>query len=264
MALAVVGDVLVWTDSAGAIWTMPALGGEAHQLSDQHGLGFTFRPVVAGGQVFVSAKRDFVHVTLPAGPAAKLGLALPEDPVHIAGDDRFIYATLFQRDTVLAIPVGGGAPRPLAKLRRALLALHGDTLYAISYSTGQLVAIPTAGGATRTVAKGFVRPTALEVDGTAAFVYTEKDETLRRVELATGATSVLASGLVNADDLVGDGAWLYTFSWPNRFVRVAKDGSRTEVLADDLKSPYDIAVAADAVYVISRDQNKIVRLRKRD
>lgn len=264
MALVVVGETLVWTDGAGAIWTMPALGGEPRQLSDQHGLGFTFRPVVAGGQVFVSAKRDFVHVTLPAGPARKLGLGLPEDPLHVVGDDRFIYTTLFQRDTVLAIPVGGGPPRPVANIRRGVLALHGDTLYAISYASGQLVAIPTAGGKPRTIAKGFVRPTTLDVDDTAAFVYTEKDQTLRRVELATGATSVLATGLVNADDLVADGAWLYTFSWPARFVRVAKDGSRTEVLADDLKSPYDIAVAADAVYVISRDQNKIVRLRKRD
>ncbi|HEX5063077.1 MAG TPA: hypothetical protein VFV99_27065, partial [Kofleriaceae bacterium] len=125
-----------------------------------------------------------------------------------------------------------------------------------------LVAIPKSGGAARTIAKGFVRATALAADDTNAYVYTEKDGTLRKVELASGATSVLATQLGNADDLVSEGEWLYTVSWPSKLVRIAKDGSRTDVLADDLKSPTHIALDPAFVYVVSRDQNKIVRLRK--
>jgi hypothetical protein len=156
--------------------------------------------------------------------------------------------------------------RTIGKLRRGVLAEHGDTLYAISYSTGALVAIPKAGGKPRPIARGFVRPTALAADATHAYVYTERDRTLRGVELASGTQARLADGLVNSDDLVADGRWLYTYSWDRpgaaRLVRVAKDGSAIETLADDLASPSHIAIADEAVYVTSRDQNKIVRIRK--
>jgi len=252
---------MVWTDSAGAIWTLPIAGGEPKQLSDQHGIGFMFHPIVAGGEVFVSGKRDFARVA--GGNVQKLGLALPEDPEEVVADDRAIYVTLFKRDEVMAIPLGGGAPSTLFTFRRGVLAVHGGTLYAVSYTTGVLVAISTSGGKPRTIAKGFVRPTALAADDTHAYVYTEKDRALRRVELATGAISEIASDLENSDDIVIDGGWLYTFSWPDQLVRVAKDGSRKEVLAGDLKSPTHIAIDGDFVFVVSRDQQKIVRLPKR-
>ena len=266
MSLVIAGDAMVWTDSTGAIWTMPVAGGEPRQLSEQHSHGFAFHPVVVGTEVFVSGKRDFWRVALPAGPVTKMNArGLLEDPEEVVSDETSIYATLFKRDEVMAIPASSGGARQVMKFRRGVLAIHGDTLYAVSYSNGTLVAVPTSGGKPKQIAKGFVRPTALAVDDMHAFVYTEKDRTVRRVELATGATSVLARELENSDDLVSDGAWLYTFSWgkPAKLVRIAKDGSREpEVLADDLLSPYHIAIDARAVYVTSRDQNKIVRLRK--
>jgi len=81
------------------------------------------------------------------------------------------------------------------------------------------------------IAKGFVRATAHAADDTNAFVYTENDRTLRKVDRSTGAKSVLATDLGNADDL-------------------------------DLESPTHIALDPQFVYVVSRDQNKIVHLRK--
>ena len=263
MSVVVAGDTLVWTDGAGAIWTMPSAGGQPAQLTEQHSHGFMFHPVVAGGDAFVSTKRDFVRVTLPRGPVTKLGLALAEDPEEVVADAQSIYVTLFKRDSVMAIPASGGAAKQVMTFRRGVLAQHGATLYAISYATGALVGVPVTGGKPKQIARGFVRPTALAVDDAAAFVYTEKDKTLRRVELATGAASVLAKDLENSDDLVSDGVWLYTFSWPNQLLRIAKDGSRRDVLADDLASPYHIAVDERAIYVVSRDQGKIIRFAKR-
>jgi hypothetical protein len=271
MAAVVVGDALVWTDGMGAIWTVSIAGvtsvsgerAEPVQLSEQRRDGFMFQPVVVGNEVFVSTKRDFVRVTLPRGPVTKLGLALPEDPEEVAGGARAIYATLFKRDDVMAIPATGGSAQRITSFRRGVLAVHGDSLYAVSYATGALVKIPSNGGKPAQLAKGFVRATALAVDDTAAFVYTEKDKTLRRVELATGEARVLATDLENSDDLVADGDWLYTYSWPRTLLRIAKDGSRREVLADDLKSPYHVAFDDAAIYVVSRDQGTIVRLAKR-
>jgi hypothetical protein len=260
MSLVIAGNAMVWTDGAGAIWTLPIAGGEPKQLSEQHRDGFAFHPVVVGSDVLVSTKRDFMRVA--DGTVKKLGLALPEDPEQVVGDDSSIYVTLFRQDSVIAITPRDGSTKRLFAFRRGVLAVHGTTLYAVSYANGTLVAAPTSGGTPRTIAKGFVRPTSLAVDDTHAFVYGEKDKTWRRVDLATGAIAVIATGLDNADDAVSDGAWLYTYSWPNQLLRIAKDGSKTDVLADDLKSPTHIAVDADAVYVVSRDQNKIVRIRK--
>jgi hypothetical protein len=259
-SLVVSGGALVWTDSAGAIWTQPIKGGTPKQLSEQHGIGFTFHPVVVGADVFVSTKRDFVRVTSD-GKVTKLGLALPEDPEQVVADEQTIYVTLFKRDDVMAVAPSGSAKK-LFKVHRGVLAVDNGSLYAVSYANGNLVVVPTTGGAPRTIAKGFVRPTALAADATHAFIYGEKDRSLRKVVLATGEVSVLATDLDNADDLVSDGDWLYTYSWPNKLLRIAKDGSKTDVLADDLKSPTHIAVDADAIYVVSRDQHRIVRIRK--
>jgi hypothetical protein len=262
MSLVISGRDMVWTDSAGAIWTQPIAGAKPKQLSDQHGVGFTFHPVVVGADVLVSTKRDFVRVTLATGEVKKLGLALAEDPEQVVADEQSIYVTLFKRDDVMAISPSARSAKKLFSLHRGVLAVHGATLYAVSYASGALVAAPTTGGTQRTIAKGFVRPTALAVDDTHAFVYGEKDRTLRRVDLATGAVSVIATELDNSDDVISDGEWLYTFSWPSKLLRIAKDGAQTTVLADDLKSPTHIAVDVDAVYVVSRDQDKIVRVRK--
>ena len=265
-SLVVAGSALVWTDSMGAIWTLPTSGGVPRQLAEQRTAGFMFHPVTVGADVLVSTKRDFARVTLPAGPVRNLGLALAEDPVDNVADDHTIYTTLFKRDELVAIPVGGGSPgtpTKLASVRRAVLAVHGPTLYAVSYATGRLVSLPISGGKLTQIARGLERSTALAVDDTAAYLYSEKDQTLRKVELATGAITVLATQLTNSDDLVSDGPWLYTYSWPSRVLRIAKDGSGQETLADDLASPSHIATDARAIYVVSRDQNKIVRLAKR-
>jgi hypothetical protein len=262
MTLAVTGERLVWSDALGSIWTVPITGGTAKRLATQHTTGFAFHPVNVGGEVLVSTKKDFVRVTLPDGPVTAVGVKLPETPEEVVADDRAIYVTLFKRDEIYAIPARGGAPKQLATLRRGVLAVHAGTLYAISYVTGELVAIPTGGGAQRSVAKGFVRPTALAADDTHAFIYTERDKTLSKVELRTGTTSKLADSLENSDDLVSDGAYLYTFSWPAKLVRITKASGKVDVLADDLASPYHIVTTADHVYVTSRDQKKIVRVKK--
>jgi len=178
-----------------------------------------------------------------------------------------MYLTLFKRDDIVRVPVAGGTPKKLASLPRGILALHAGKLYAASYATGTLVELPTAPGAgkPRPIAGRLARPTALAVDADAAFVYCEGDQTLVRITLATGDTSVLARGLINSDALVADGDHVYTRSWgtPKTVLRVRKDGSRPpEVLADDLATPSRIAIDAEAIYVTSRDDGRIVRFAK--
>jgi hypothetical protein len=266
MSLVVSGTTLAWTDSAGAIWSMPSHGrDQPKKLSDQRTPDFAFQVFAAGGRVFAATRGDLMRVELPDGPVAKAKLGLAALPEEAVADESFVYLTLFQKDDILRVPVGGGAAKKVAQLSRGVLALRGDTLYAVSYSTGVLVELPAAGGKPRTIARGLPRPTALAVDEHSAFIYCEGDEALRRVDLATGTSAILARELINSDEVHLDGPYVYTRSWGKRhsIVRVPKDGSRPQqVVTDGLASPYHIAIDAEALYVTSRDADTIVRIDK--
>jgi len=267
MSLIVSGGSLYWTDSTGSIWSMPSDGtGTPRQLSDHKTPNFAFRLFTAGDQVLATSRKDLLRVASPEGPVTLAGVkGLADNPEEATGGGAFAYLTVFKRNEILRAPTGGGGTvTRLATLPRGVLGLHGDTLYAASYSTGVLVAIP-AHGAVKTIARGFNRPTSVAADATHVFVYSERDKTLTKVEIATGTPSVIARDLENSDDLLSDGPWLYVFTWGARpaLLRIAKDGrSAPQVIAADLKSPYRIAADAEAIYVTSRDQNSIVKLSK--
>jgi hypothetical protein len=260
------GGALVWTDTAGGIWSMPADGGgEPRQLSDQKTPSFAFHLFTAGREVLATSRGDLLRVGVPDGPVTLAKIrGLVEYPLEAAADASFIYLTMFKRPEIMRVPAAGGAAQKLAELPRAVLALRGDTLYAASYATGVLVAIATATGRSRVIARGLAKPTAIAADDTHVYASCEQDQTLRRIDVATGATFELARGLVNSDDVVLDGGYVYTRTWGARpaLVRVAKDGSRPRELLAELPSPTDIAIDDGGVYVASRDGNRIVRLDK--
>jgi hypothetical protein len=266
-SIVVSGDSLVWTDGSGSIWTMPTTGGTPKQLGGPQDPDFAFKIVAAGDTVIGSTRRDLLHVDLSSGAEKANVSGLVEYPEEIVADDAFVYLTMFKKPQIMRVPVGGGSAKQIGELARGVLAHHGDTLYAVSYATGVLVAIPKAGGKPRTIARGLVRPTALAVDATHAFAYSEKDRVVHRIELASGSMTTIARGLVNSDDLVSDGPWLYTRSWDagsvGSVVRIAKDGSSPlQRIGEDLAAPYNIAFDADAIYVTARDSAQIVRFEK--
>ncbi len=260
------GKTLVWTDGMGGVWAMPSTGGTPKQLSSQQAPGFAFSLLLAGSHVLATSRRDILRIVTPDGPVTKLGITgLPDQPEEAVADDKFLYVTIFKHDQVMRVRIDGGHAEQLAEVKRGVLGLHAGTLYIASYSTGVLYSLPGSGGKLHEIVRGLPRPTAVAADATHAFVYCERDETLRRIELATGAMITLASGLRNSDDILLDGAYAYTRSWgkPGKLVRVAKDGSTpVQTLASDLTSPYRIAADATAIYVTSRDDRRIIRLDK--
>lgn len=265
-SLVVVDDTLVWTDSLGAIWSMPSTGSApAVQLSDAQHPNFAFHVFRAGDQVFATARGDLLRVD-PHGSVHALGVkGLKDLPEESAGDPTGLFITMFKRTEVLRVPIGGGAPNKLADVTRGVLGIHGDTLYAASYTGGTLVAIPTAGGAVKTLASNLPRPTSVAADDSAAYVYCERDQAVRRIDLADGGVHVIARDLTNSDDMIADGAHLYTFTWGAQpgLVRLWKDGSHAaQRLTSDLATPNKIAIDAEAIYVSSRDQRRIVKLIK--
>src|SRR5687768_14275940 len=95
-----------------------------------------------------------------------------------------------------------------------------------SYTTGELFSLPTNGGPRRVIARKLNKPTALAIDDTAAYVYTEGDRRVSRIELASGASSLLGKNLENSDELVVVGDYIYTVSWPRQLVRLSTIAGR--------------------------------------
>ncbi len=265
-SLVVLGAKLLWTDSLGAIWSMPSDGSAAAvQLSDAQHPNFAFHLFRAGEQVFATSRGDLLRVEADGNVRALGVKGLKDLPEESAGDASGLYITVFKRTEVLRVPAAGGATKKLADVARGVLGIHGATLYAASYTGGTLVAIPTTGGAAKLIASNLPRPTSVAADAAAVYVYCERDEAVRRIDLADGGVHVIARELTNSDDIVADGAHLYTFTWGARpgLVRLWKDGSHAaQRLTTDLATPNKVAIDADAVYVSSRDQRRIVKLIK--
>lgn len=265
MSVVSTGTAVVWTDQAGAIWTMPAGGREPKQLSDQKRPGFAFSLLLAGSSVLATGRRGMFAVDLTDSQVREVPITgLPDQPEDSAADAEHMYLTIFKRDEIVRVPIAGGKAERIASIPRGVLALHGKTLYVASYSQGTLSAVPVAGGAPKLIASGLPRPTGVAADATHAYVYCEKDRGLRKIDLASGQSTMLATELINSDDVVLDGEWVYTRSWgkSHSVVRIPKAGGAPQVIASDLRSPYRIAIDPKAIYVTSRDDKRLVRIPK--
>ena len=254
---------LVWADLAGAIWKMPADGSAAPaQVTEQHRDGFAAHPFVAGDRVIAKSGKGLIAIVVPGGAVSHVRVTGALDLIEdVVGDDSMFFFTMFNHDQVMRVPAAGGAAQRVLDAKGGVLALHGATLYVASYYTGDLFAVATEGGAPRTLAKGLKHPTAVAVDDTAAYVYTEGDQRLTRIELATGATKVLGEHLENSDEVELAADALYTVSWPNKLLRLAKTpGTAAATLTDKLFQPRGVVRDDNFIYVTSDQPPRIVRV----
>jgi hypothetical protein len=254
---------LVWADLAGAIWMMPADGSRPpRQLSEQHRDGFAADPFVAGDRVIAKCGKGLLSIELPGGAVSHVPVTgVPDLLEGVVGDSAAIYFTVFDHEQIMRVPITGGAAQLVLEAKSAVIALHGPMLYVASYSTGALLEIPTAGGVPRTITRKLKHVTALAVDDTAAYVYTEDDQRLNRVELATGATRVLGEHLDNSDEVELAADAIYTVSWPDKLVRLSKAaGPGRATLTDRLFQPRGVVHDEHFVYVTSDQPPRIVRV----
>lgn len=262
MDLALYRGTLVWVDLAGAIWMMPADGTAAPvQVSEQHRNGVALHPFVAGDRVFAKSGKGLIAIEVPGGAVTSVRITgLPDFPENIVGDGSTLFFGVFNHDQVMRVPITGGAAQHVTAAKGAVLALQGAMLYVASYDTGDLIAVSTAGGAPRTIARKLDHPTALAVDDAAAYVYTEGDQRVTRLDLATGAATVLGEHLDNSDEVELAPDAVYTVSWPNKLIRLPKVAGAAATLADDLFQPRGVVRDEQFVYVTSDRPPRIVRV----
>jgi hypothetical protein len=261
-----VDDRLVWTDGAGSIWTMSARGGDARELANQHDPGGPMYQALAvhRGAIYAGRFGAIATVALPAGPVTTLdwGLGSADDAVELASDGTSLYGAMFDGDVLRF--AADGTHASVAKIQEGGFATRGAQVYAATFYRGTIVEVSSTPA--RTIARGIPHPTGFAVDEHAAYAWSQSDSVLRRVDLTTGKIAdVWRTGLATSDELLVDGDWIYacrTIDDGAEIVRVAKDGSELQVLADKLTTTGQLASDAEAIYVAVGPDAVIVRIDK--
>jgi hypothetical protein len=100
------------------------------------------------------------------------------------------------------------------------------------------------------------------VDASSVY-WLEDDGSVKKVPVAGGAVTALATGLLSPRDLAQDSTSLYfTDVQAGKVQRVAKSGGAVTTLASSLTSPYAIAVDSSNVYFIENGNSTLSKVAK--
>ncbi|HEX4453531.1 MAG TPA: hypothetical protein VH143_21820 [Kofleriaceae bacterium] len=259
--LIVAGDRLVWTDSAGSIWTMPSRGGAAHELANQHeGSDFPMYSALALHRGTVYAARDggIATVALPDGPVAPVvwELGSATDAYELASDGTSLYAAMMSG--AIDRFADDGTRTTAIRAYEGGLAMGSDAMYMSDFGLGLVVKLAAK---PRVIARGIPMLATFAVADRSGYAWSQRDFLVHRVELATGKVTALWPDKLEAGHLHVDGDWVYTFTADDAFVRIARDGHELQVLAEHVEGA-PIASDAEAIYVGDVGGNAILRFDK--
>ena len=263
----VVDGRLVWTDSAGSIWTMSTSGRDARELANQHdGPGFPmYHPLALHrGKVYAGRTGKIATVALPEGPVTPLEWDLGDDGAYeLVSDGTALYGAMFSGKSLAKFDDDGKRTN-LATVREGVIVAAGSAVYSANFDSGVVAQLaPVA----RKLASGIPHPTGFAADEHAVYVWSQLDNGLRKIELPSGAAHLLwKPDFLASDALLPDGDWLYadaqTEQGTSSLVRIAKDGSQLQVLVGELSHSGPIASDADAVYAAGAVGGGFVRVEK--
>lgn len=280
---ALVDGALVWI-SGETTWRMSADGclealGDGEQLPPQTAR----RLVVDGGDVWTMT-RDALVEPGPDGPLRRVSIiGLPDQPETFAVAGGAVYLNVFRGDAIYKVTIATGQVETFAKLPAdsghfgLSLAASPSALYVTSYGKRWLAEIPFATAMPKFVARGLPSgPVGLAVSGGKAFVNCEDGPrfsgALLRVDLATAKSAVIATKLVNSDQLLVDDGYIYLRSYVKtkerktarvNLLRVPTDGrGKLELVEGDLpRATQPLVASGDAVFAAGN--GAIMRIAKR-
>lgn len=128
------------------------------------------------------------------------------------------------------------------------IAIDSTYVYWTESVAGNVKRVPIAGGATTTLATGLATPFNIVVDATSAY-FTNGDGTVMKVPIGGGSTTTLATGQSNPFGIAIDSTSVY---WTNAaggtVMKAPLGGGAATTLASSQGTPYGIAVDATSVY----------------
>ena len=263
--LLVVDGRLVWSDSGGSIWTMSTRGGAARELANQHDEpNFPMYGALTyhQGKVYAARTGVIATVALPDGPVTALSWPLANDDAYeLVSDGTALYGAMFDGKAVVRFD-DAGTPKRLAAMPEGVLVSAGSAVYSADFYAGVIAQVAPK---RRTLARDVPHTTGFAADDHAIYAWSQLDNVLRTVDLASGKVRTLwKPDFSDSDALAPDDDWLYadaTNDHGTSLVRIAKDGSQLQVLVEQMSHRGPIAIDADAVYA-SGDEAGFIRVDK--
>ncbi len=277
---ALIDGALVWI-SGDTTWRM-SQDGCLERLSDGEQVAqIVSRRLIVDGGVVLTMTKDALVEPGPAGPVRRVAIVgLPDQPETFVVHDGAVYLNVFRGDAIYKVTIATGQVEIFAKLPAdsghfgLSLAASDSALYVTSYGKRWLAAVPFATGAPKILTRGLPSgPVGVAIASGLAFVNCEDGPkfggALLRIDLATAKSSVIATKLVNSDQLLVDDGFVYLRSYvkgKNRRVnllRVPADGrGKLELVEGNLPGATQPLVASeDAVFTAGN--GAIVRISKR-
>lgn len=280
---ALVDGALVWI-SGETTWRM-SQDGCLERMTDGEQVAqlVTRRLIVDGGAVLVMTKDALVEPG-PAGPVWRVAIrGLPAQPETFVVHDGAVYLNVFRGDAIYKVTIATGQVETFAKLPAdsghfgLSLAASDSALYVTSYGKRWLAEVPFATGAPKIVTRGLPSgPVGVAVAAGQVFVNCEDGPrfagALLRIDLATAKARVIATKLVNSDQLLVDDGFVYLRSYVKakdrrtanvNLMRVATDGrGQLELVEGNLpRATQPLVASEDAVFTAGN--GAIVRIAKR-
>ena len=280
---ALVDGALVWI-SGDTTWRM-SQDGCLERLSDGEQVAqiVSRRLIVDDGAVLTMTKDALVEPG-PAGPVRRVAiLGLPDQPETFVVHDGAVYLNVFRGDAIYKVTIATGQVETFAKLPAdsghfgLSLAASDSALYVTSYGKRWLAEVPFSTGAPKIVTRSLPSgPVGVAIAAGLAFVNCEDGPkfagALLRIDLATAKSRVIATQLVNSDQLLVDDGFVYLRSYVKgkdrrtakvNLLRVPADGrGKLELVEGNLPGATQPLVAS-AEAVFTAGNGAIVRIEKR-
>ncbi len=222
--------------------------------------------VLSGDRLFFTAfvgegkSLRAIFSTAPASGELQRLAASPMELPSLAVDADYAYYAAYAEDSVLRVPVTGGAATPLVRGQRHPLAVvrSGDALYYSARVLGgrSIFKVALAGGTPYEVHSGLAELTTMVADRDA--VYAATVDKVVRVSGSTSTTLAPGVGRITALAVQSEAVLIATSGTPPAVSRVpVSGGAATRLFA--LKAPAT-ALATDAahVYVATSDREDTV------
>jgi sugar lactone lactonase YvrE len=247
-----------------SIYTVDVDTGDVSTLiGPPEGMGDDIAFAADGTMVWTAIENGILYARSPDGAIRRvLEGYRGVNAVSFARDGRTLYLTLvFYGDALYEVDIYGDTPP------RLISAAHGGLnafevgsdgmIYGPLVFGGSVVRIDPATGAREIVSDEFVSPGALKLESDATALVLDDGAQIKRVELASGATSLLATLPAGADNLAVDstGRIFVSLSETNAIVEIdARSGEVGYIVAPaPLNSPAGFAVdtsgGSDTLYI---------------
>ncbi|HEX4336389.1 MAG TPA: hypothetical protein VH062_10785 [Polyangiaceae bacterium] len=176
------------------------------------------------------------------------------DPVALAADADNLYVADDERQSIVALPLGGGTGRVIAAgVRPGPLATDDTRVYYVDNGSqvgdASVISIGKDGGEPSALVSGATDFVALAVYGGAVYIASALEGTVTRVATAGGPPSTLSSGNGLIAALAADESGVYFTDFGKGQVnKLPGGGGDAVVLADGEEGPLAIAVDGKEVY----------------